>query len=388
MLAEIGSPKMKLYRIHNHITSSLSSLDQEMIKYVPAGGNWQNIPPSIPSKRLEQIRASGGRTTYYGRLRWDKPSYTITTYFNRPGNGCNIHPSDGNDGKIVQHRLISLREAARLQSFPDSFVFHGSRTSIYNQIGNAVPPLLAFSLAKRIQGNKAIDLFCGCGGMSKGFELAGFDVIAGLDNDKHAMSTWANNHFGAPIIGDITKDEIKKQLYNQIDGDIDVIVGGPPCQGFSTAGWRQENDPRNKLWAHYLQVVAEVRPRYFVIENVPGILSAKHGASPVLENMSRAFAEFGYVLSVRKLQAEQYGVPQLRRRVLIVGVRDGTAFTFPDAFCNRPVTVKDAIWNLPPLGVNDGVFEASINYVAPLADYERWLMGEIEVNELEKRLRE
>src|SRR3989344_4523409 len=122
--------------LFNHVTYSLSDNDLKMVKSIPEGGNWKNIPKSIPSKRLEQIRRSGGRTTLYGRLSWNKPSYTISTYFNRPGNGTYIHPSE--------ERVISAREAARLQSFPDNYIFEGSKTSYCKQIGNAVPPLLAY----------------------------------------------------------------------------------------------------------------------------------------------------------------------------------------------------------------------------------------------------
>ena len=135
--------------LYNHQTSSLSDIDLRMVKAIPTGGNWKNIPLDIPSKRVEGIRATGGRTTYYGRLRWDYPAYTIATYFNRPGNGCNIHPNDSNSPN-PQHRLLSFREAARIQSFPDDFRFHGSKTSMYKQIGNAVPPLFSKLIAETI----------------------------------------------------------------------------------------------------------------------------------------------------------------------------------------------------------------------------------------------
>ena len=123
--------------LYNHVCAKLSEFDMEVIRTVPPGGNWKDVPVEIASKssRLTQIRRSGGRTTYYGRLQRDLPSYTINTYFNRPGNGTFIHPT--------QDRLISQREGARLQSFPDRFRFLGSTTSIFKQIGNAVPPLLA-----------------------------------------------------------------------------------------------------------------------------------------------------------------------------------------------------------------------------------------------------
>lgn len=367
-----------MHKLLNHITSSLSKLDMEMIRHVPQGGNWKNIPESIPSRRLEQIRASGGRTTYYGRLRWDKPSYTVTTYFNRPGNGCYIHPSDGSDNLPQQNRLISFREAARLQSFPDSFYFLGPKTSQYKQIGNAVPPLLAYSIAKKIKGLTALDLFCGCGGMSYGFELAGFDVLLGVDIEKHAMKTWAHNHKGKPIIGDITKPEIKEKIFDTLNGrSVDVIIGGPPCQGFSTAGWRQDSDPRNQLWIDYLIMVAKLNPNYFIIENVPGIISAKQNGSTVLENMTIAFSKLGYTLKVKKLKAEDYGVPQLRRRVLIVGHKDGIEFDFPTPLTTNPVTVRDAISNLPIVGVNDGAESVELLNYEPTSLYENWLVGSI-----------
>src|SRR3954447_7175940 len=121
----------------NHYSASLSALDMEIVRHVPAGGNWKNVPESVECKRLDGIRASfargeGSRSTYYGRLRADAPSYTINTYFSRPGNGCHIHYS--------QDRVVSQREAARFQSFPDSFEFKGSRSAINKQIGNAVAP--------------------------------------------------------------------------------------------------------------------------------------------------------------------------------------------------------------------------------------------------------
>lgn len=377
-----------MYKLYNHITSSLSERDMEMVRHVPQGGNWKNIPESIPSKRLEQIRASGGRTTYYGRLRWDKPSYTVTTYFNRPGNGCYIHPSDGTDNLTQQNRLISFREAARLQSFPDSFVFLGSKTSQYNQIGNAVPPLLAYSIAKQIKGATALDLFCGCGGMSHGFELAGFDVLLGVDIEKHAMNTWAHNHKGKPILGDITKSEVKDEIFDTLAGRaVDIIIGGPPCQGFSTAGWRQDADPRNQLWNDYLAIVERVSPNYFIIENVPGILTAKQNGSTVLENMKLAFGKLGYLLKVKKLKAEEFGIPQLRRRVIIVGHKESVEFQFPEPVTSDPITVKDAIYNLPMLGVSDGIEMLELPNYKPVSLYENWLVGKVSTSEYFDTLR-
>lgn len=108
--------------IYDHAAGALSDLDREIVAAVPAGGNWRDLPETFASKRVEQIRRSaargeGSRSTYYGRLRWDRPAYTISTYFNRPGNGCFIHPD--------APRLLTVREAARLQSFPDAYRFFG-----------------------------------------------------------------------------------------------------------------------------------------------------------------------------------------------------------------------------------------------------------------------
>jgi DNA (cytosine-5)-methyltransferase 1 len=373
--------------LYNHQTSSLSDIDLRMVRAIPTGGNWKNIPLDIPSKRVEGIRATGGRTTYYGRLRWDFPAYTIATYFNRPGNGCNIHPNDSNSPS-PQHRLLSFREAARLQSFPDDFRFHGSKTSMYKQIGNAVPPLLAYAIAKSLKQKSIVDLFCGCGGLSKGFELAGYNVIAGLEIEKHAIETWAKNHSGTAILGDITKAETKQALIQAVrnklgEDGLDVLAGGPPCQGFSSAGWRQTSDPRNQLWLNYIEILKELNPKYFIIENVPGILSMKKNGVLVIETMSKEFAKLGYQLHYKALKAEEFGVPQRRRRVFILGVRDDLeAYEFPEPTVSESFTVKDAISNLPKLQSNDGSEEVIIDNYKTESKYQEWLIGKCTTEDL------
>ena len=296
--------KYSMSKLYNHQTASLSEIDLKMIKSVPSGGNWKNIPKSIPSERLNKIRKSGGRTTYYGRLRWDKPSYTINTYFNRPGNGCFMHPDD-KKSKNPQHRLISFREAARIQSFQDDFKFFGSKTSIFKQIGNAVPSLMAYFIAKKFKAKNAIDLFCGCGGLSKGFELAGTKILLGCDQDKNFMETWKNNHKGTPILGSLTENKTKELIINEVkkklkNKKLDMMVGGPPCQGFSTAGWRLEGDGRNKLWNEYLDLVKKIKPKYFLIENVVGLLTSMNKSKNVVENMKNAFSKIGYNFKYKK----------------------------------------------------------------------------------------
>ena len=140
--------KSETFMIPNHKAAKLSELDMMIVNSVPPGGNWKNIPLDVPSKRIEQIRDSyaqgkGSRSTYYGRLLPDMPAYTINTYFNRPGNGCHIH--------YEQDRVLSQREAARLQSFPDDYYFEGSRGAAFKQIGNAVPVVLAYKIAEELK---------------------------------------------------------------------------------------------------------------------------------------------------------------------------------------------------------------------------------------------
>jgi len=373
--------RYSMSRLYNHQTASLSEIDLKMIKSVPSGGNWKNIPKSIPSERLNKIRKSGGRTTYYGRLRWDKPSYTINTYFNRPGNGCFMHPDD-KKSKNPQHRLISFREAARIQSFQDDFKFYGSKTSIFKQIGNAVPPLMAYFIAKKIEAKNAIDLFCGCGGLSKGFELAGTKILLGCDQDKNFMKTWKNNHKGIPILGSLTENktkeliisEVKKKLKNK---KLDMIVGGPPCQGFSTAGWRLDSDDRNKLWNEYLDLVKKIKPKYFLIENVVGLLTSTNESKNVVENMKNAFSKIGYNFKYKKIESQFLGVPQIRKRIFIFGaLKDLKMPDYPDEFVKKFITVSEAIKGMPRLKTNDGNFETSLN-TKNYSMYQKWLTKKI-----------
>lgn len=373
---------MKLY---NHIAPGLSKLEWEMVQHIPAGGNWQNIPDTIPSQRLEQIRRSGGRTTYYGRLEFDKPSYTITTYFNRLGNGCNLHPS--------QNRIISNREGARLQSFKDSFIFHGSKTSQYKQIGNAVPPLLARAIAevlkKHLKNLTFVDLFAGAGGMSEGFLSEGFKLIAANEIDKNYFETYAKNHSEYDkgdnlILGDITLPGIKDTIIAIASKQkkIGVIIGGPPCQGFSNAGWRNPDDKRNQLFKEFVHIVNEVRPEIFVMENVLGILTMRKGEA--IKEIITSFEEIGYNVNTPfKLNAENYGVPQKRKRVIIVGSlkkekinQPEILFSSKDEKLPNSITVKEAIGGLPVLETGAGDFETACNYKA-LSHYEKLMLDQI-----------
>jgi Alw26I/Eco31I/Esp3I family type II restriction m6 adenine DNA methyltransferase len=393
---------------YQHLTPSLSELDREIIRHVPQGGNWQNIPTSVPSKRLEQIRQMSAergvvRTTYYGRLRPDQPSYTIATYYNRPGNGTNIHP--------WENRTISHREAARLQSFPDYYYLLGTDTSMRKQIGNAVPPLLAYAVGAHLgnfaHGLTCIDLFAGSGGLSLGLELAGWEVSAAVDFDRHAIATYEFNRpcervpdpasgktlvlqadLHVPTMREAIISSIRKKLSKKRPS---LLVGGPPCQGFSHAGFRQEDDSRNDLAMIFMTFVDELQPELVVLENVEGLLSYKGGQ--VVRDLILTLRELGYETSDTPwcLSAEQYGVPQMRRRVFIVGSRGGAKIDPPapkfarcagrresrsalDLFPTQPYpfTVAEALADLTPLGPRE--HQSRGTRPVRLA-YAQWLKG-------------
>lgn len=132
-------------KISLHFTPTMSEKDKLFVKYIPQGGNYQDIPDEISTKRIMNFKKTGGRTTTYGRLHPDKPAYTLNTYFNRPNVGANYH--------YLEDRLITPREGLRLQSFSDDFIpEYSSQRSLYKQIGNAVPPLMARAMAESIKG--------------------------------------------------------------------------------------------------------------------------------------------------------------------------------------------------------------------------------------------
>ena len=367
--------------INNHVTYKLSDLDMRMVRAIPQGGNWKNIPADIPSKRVQRIRETGGRTTLYGRLEWNKPSYTITTYFNRPGNGTYIHPEED--------RVITAREAARLQSFPDDYLFFGSKGSFTTQIGNAVPPLLAYHVAKKLKSvaktKNVLDLFCGAGGLSKGFEWAGHNIIAANDNLAPACETYRNNHSSTKLIeGDITQRGVKDKIYEAINGTkIDLIIGGPPCQGFSNAGKRLVDDPRNFLFKEFVNIVDKVKPRAFLLENVEGILTSDGGKT--FQSIKESFEELGYTVNGKKLLAANFGVPQKRKRVILIGLLDGDPEKcFPKELFKEEVqylTVADAISDLPPIRISsEGLLEVS----HPKTPYQKLMAGKIDLKEFLK----
>lgn len=384
--------------INNHYSATLSDLDLEMAKHIPAGGNWKNIPESIPSKRLENIRESfkkglGSRSTYYGRLKPDAPSYTINTYFNRPGNGCHLHY----DYNGKQHRVISQREAARFQGFPDDFLFIGSKTAINKQIGNAVPTILAYQIARSLPFKKAqfVDLFSGAGGLSLGFVWSGWKPIVANDKEKYFLETYKKNIHHNVILGDIRNKKIRDKILSEVEAKRDpnlplVVVGGPPCQGFSTAGKKRSmEDDRNQLFYEYKKILELLSPDAFVFENVTGLLNMEKGK--VLEMIKSELEQTVSHVDVWKLAAERYGVPQRRTRIVLVGIKNpGLKANQPQPVTywgdkteqdNLPLvfTAEEVLSDLPAL--KSGQDGSTMEYVSPPQNiYQKLMRGDIKVS--------
>jgi len=181
-----------------------------------------------------------------------------------------------------------------------------------------------------------LDLFCGAGGIAAGFAEAGYRVVGGIDNFDAALNSFAANIPGSWAMSRDLRDPDFADILERIGTEqIDVVVGGPSCQGFSTSGGlsrasgRDENDPRNRLFLNYINLVDELRPSWVVFENVPGLLLYNQGR--VALDIVRAFKEIGYSVVPMILLAADFGVPQLRRRVVFVGNRTGNDIPFPAA---------------------------------------------------------
>lgn len=212
-----------------------------------------------------------------------------------------------------------------------------------------------------------IDLFSGCGGMSLGFEQVGFKNLLAIDCWKDALITYANNRSDAKTLCEdlATLDPYRiKKKYNI--ADVDVIIGGPPCQGFSIAGKRIIEDERNKLYKAFVGFVDCFRPKAFVMENVPNILSMGHGM--VKESIIKDFESLGYKVSVQVIIASDYGVPQNRRRAIFVGVSDGRSFDFSELHRIEKVTSYDALSDL----TEDSLADGSPYPLEPICDFQRY----------------
>lgn len=215
-----------------------------------------------------------------------------------------------------------------------------------------------------------IDLFAGVGGLSLGFEMKGFDVLLANEYDKSIAEAYKENHKNTKmIVGDITSLDLN-QTFKSYKGKVDVVIGGPPCQGFSQKGQRKTiHDDRNFLFKYYVAVVELVKPKYFVMENVPNLLTAEGGY--FLKEIEELFNNMGYSLQYGVLNASDYGVPQNRRRAVIIGKLDDAAPNLPMPQ-NKMVTIWDAISDLAYLESGEGADEQEYKMPAE-SEYEELL---------------
>ncbi|WP_456067560.1 DNA cytosine methyltransferase [Eshraghiella crossota] len=246
-----------------------------------------------------------------------------------------------------------------------------------------------------------IDLFAGCGGLSEGFYKQGYKSLLHLEIDGAACKTLRTRmkHYGysdeeiedAVLCADITSDGIIKEIDKRLHEDVDIIIGGPPCQAFSTVGRAQSpdsmnSDPRNYLFENYLQILNHIKPKMFIFENVKGILSAKPKGVKIFDIIVREMSKTYNIVSDPKtilLNAADYGVPQIRERVIIIGVRKDIDFIdVKDIYASIPkshsdtdtslpnyVTVGEAILDLPKLNPGEGENEQRVKPLKRKNDY-------------------
>jgi len=344
-------------------------------KLIPEGGR---MPP--PQELPEEIRRRNFGNTYK-RLHRGKPSLTLV-----PGNNAfPVHP--------VAHRSLTPREAARIQTFPDEYVFAGSRAEQCKLVGNAVPATLAMHLGlaakkhitnsqsrsalaekKHIMtdyrpmpdssGPTAISFFSGAGGMTLGFVNSGFNVVSSYDKKTIVAKNAELNFPDIPHFHtDINELDVDAVRQNAGVDKVDVVFGGPPCQGFSifgkrrfvnTKGHRPETDERNELSIKYIDLAIGLDPRVILMENVKGFVSTPRNESSYLDVVTDKLRSAGYVVEWKVVNCADYGVPQLRERFLLVAWKNGLQFLWPEpkfhkepkAWQRRHVTVGDVITDL------------------------------------------
>lgn len=215
-----------------------------------------------------------------------------------------------------------------------------------------------------------IDLFAGVGGLSLGFEMAGFDIVLANEFDKFVADAYMKNRPGTKmIVQDITKLPVE-ETFGPYAGRTTAIIGGPPCQGFSQKGQRKSiNDPRNFLFRHYFEVVKRVKPMYFVIENVPNLLTTEGGYFK--EEIVELFSGIGYAVSCGVLCAADFGVPQDRHRTCIIGRLGDIHVSLPEPN-GLHTTIWDAISDLSYLESGEGS-EVQDYRFPPQSAYQRML---------------
>jgi DNA (cytosine-5)-methyltransferase 1 len=235
----------------------------------------------------------------------------------------------------------------------------------------------------------AVDLFCGVGGMALGFEQAGFHVAAAFDSDPLNVTYYRKNFQSTPTFErDISRlsGATIRTLAELGNSTVDLLFGGPPCQGFSEIGKRKESDPRNLLILDFARIVSELKPLYFVLENVPGLLYAR--SKLILDSFLASIRQAGYniVEPLRLLDSSQYGVPQKRRRAFLLGYQQNvTPPEYPQiatSLAGNPVcapTVSQAIGDLPNVGKYDYLLTSDVflGMLGPPSGYASVLRGHV-----------
>ncbi|MBE5906599.1 MAG: DNA (cytosine-5-)-methyltransferase, partial [Lachnospiraceae bacterium] len=223
---------------------------------------------------------------------------------------------------------------------------------------------------------RILDLFCGAGGFSCGLDqVQGFSTEVALDFDESAIGTFQKNFPNTVCIcGDICDEKIKQEIERLcIEKRVNMIIGGPPCQGFSLKGKNLGiEDPRNFLFLEYVELVKRLRPEVFVIENVKNMVSSGNGF--FLKQIYTKFGELGYKLNHGILNAYDFGVPQTRERTIIIGTTRKKDIKLPDGMELQKTTVRDAISDLAYLESGEGEDESEYIY-NPQSDYQKLLRG-------------
>ena len=348
----------------NHISRNAGSLVQERINALKIGQKMQDLPIELWHKSFrfyvtEDADRKGGPNLRMIRLRPDRPSLTVTGYiFNKF-----VHP--------FENRFITVREAARLQGFPDDLQFKGSLTSSQLQVGNAVPVPLGAAVFKSIlealrrqyprrRRFKALSFFSGAGGLDLAAMAASsyfpIDVQLAADAWADACDTLGSFVKYPVIQTDLASvsDTSEWLQYQNVDPKIDIVFGGPPCQAFSSAGKQHAvADSRGRLVFDFLRHVKSIDPPIFFMENVSNLESVGNGE--LFSEIQKVIRRMGYNLQVFSLLAADFGAPQLRRRLFFVGSKAGSVSTpvsshsaSEQLFSQKYVTVAEAFAGLPP----------------------------------------
>ena len=234
-----------------------------------------------------------------------------------------------------------------------------------------------------------VDLFCGAGGFSKGFLDAGYNVVLGVDNDEAALKTFQMNHGQTNTLKlDLFDRDNINRILHHLDSvginDLDVLIGGPPCQGFSYAGKMEIDDKRNFLYLAMVELTSRLKPKAVLLENVLAMVESHGGigAKRIIDD----FSNIGYKMICKVLFAPDYGVPQIRKRVFFVGLRDASLsfeFPLPNTDSDHYITTEEAIGDLPSLQNEDGtIFRGDIEQeymTKPKSQYQRTMRKNMKI---------